>query len=186
MSWRNKKGGEGEGSSSPESFSDLFQARPSEADRLSLEDLEICSARLRETLLHANEHLEHEIYSCVAPVAVRVRGPASLLLYDRLNGPWESGTVFEVQRPKAPQSTDPRELRFFEALVKDIPEVRLTAVPRRVFIVETQGPTSLLCGLPTVGAMPFLCAEHWYELRTYSPEKARRLRKEGRRVMKKG
>jgi len=152
MSWRNRKNGNNESEAGskegPGLFSDLFQARPSESDRLSAEGLEIASERLRATLQAANKHLETELYSCVVAVFPRTQGPCSLLLYDPMNGPWKDG------------------------------------VPLRVHTLVTSGPATLLCGLPTCGAAPWLCAKHWYEFRTYGPEVVRRLRKEGRRLAK--
>lgn len=48
-----------------------------------------------------------------------------------------------------------------------------------------EGPTSLLCGLPTCGAYPWVCAKHWLGLRSISQFRTRRLKKEYRRSLKK-
>lgn len=55
--------------------------------------------------------------------------------------------------------------------------------------IELQGPTSLLCGRPTCGAMPWVCEVHWLWLRKAGGEKGgerfKRLRREYKRSLKK-
>lgn len=50
---------------------------------------------------------------------------------------------------------------------------------------EINGAATLLCGAPVMGGPPFICAVHWLEKRKVPKEVGRRLRKEGRRQLKK-
>ncbi len=50
---------------------------------------------------------------------------------------------------------------------------------------EAEGPCSILCGLPTLGAMPWHCAWHWQLFRTVPKWKDSRMQKEFRRTSKK-
>lgn len=75
----------------------------------------------------------------------------------------------------------PTSLVWWDPLNWPFGSVRQTDQPPTV----TQGPTSLLCGLPTCGAYPWVCGKHWLDLRSIRSFKDRRLRREYKRSLKK-
>lgn len=162
MGWRNQKKQGGEGSSDPnspeESLGSLLRAKPSEADQLDGLGLKISLERLRETLVHAESHLVNEQYRCIVPVG-SARGSCTPVNF--------------------------KELRAFEEVSVAINEIHGGRIGSgyELYLV-TDGPCTLLCGAPSMGAHPWVCPEHWLTVRRFQEDVERRLRKEIRRAAK--
>ena len=135
------------------------------------------------------EYLDSIHYHCIVrdgryPLAL---GPVCILTSDSLNGPWLE-TEIEIKRyarEAGPNETE-QERRYWSTFTQGLPESYLVKLPQLLNTgVVTQGPTSILCSRGTVGATPHICAYHWLMGRKYAPEMRKRMKREGKRVLRK-
>lgn len=99
-------------------------------------------------------------YTCQRPVAV-ARGPCTVVRYH-----CTGYRLIEVGTPD-------RSLTKFE------PNYKVEEVG------PVHGPATLLCSAYSAGGPPFDCAVHWLEGRKIVPLQERRIKREGRRQLKK-